>query len=62
MSRGDAGTVAGHLDVLAATAPESVPAYLALARRTADRAVTSGRLRTLDAGPLFDVLYAKEPA
>ena len=28
-----------HLDRLARTAPESVPAYLALARRTAERAV-----------------------
>ena len=56
VSRGDAGTVARHLDRLAATAPESVPAYLALARRTADRAIAAGRLRPVDAEPLLDVL------
>src|SRR5437588_1024283 len=41
VSRGDAGTVAAHLVALAQDAPESVPAYLALARRTADRAVAA---------------------
>ncbi len=56
VSRGDAGTVARHLERLAATAPESVPSYLALARRTADRAIAAGRLRPHDAGPLLDVL------
>jgi predicted short-subunit dehydrogenase-like oxidoreductase (DUF2520 family) len=56
VSRGDAGTVAGHLAVLGASAPESVPAYLALARRTADRAIAAGRLRTTDAEPLLGVL------
>jgi predicted short-subunit dehydrogenase-like oxidoreductase (DUF2520 family) len=56
VSRGDAGTVARHLDTLAATAPESVPSYLALARRTADRAIASGRLRPADAETLLDVL------
>jgi predicted short-subunit dehydrogenase-like oxidoreductase (DUF2520 family) len=59
VSRGDAGTVAQHLDRLAAIAPESVPPYLALARRTADRAIASGRLRPLDAGPLMDVLATR---
>jgi hypothetical protein len=33
-----------------------VPAYLALARRTADRAIAAGRLRARDAEPLLDVL------
>jgi predicted short-subunit dehydrogenase-like oxidoreductase (DUF2520 family) len=56
VSRGDAGTVAGHLGTLAARAPESVPAYLALARRTADRAIAAGRLAPGDAEPLLDVL------
>jgi predicted short-subunit dehydrogenase-like oxidoreductase (DUF2520 family) len=56
VSRGDAGTVARHLAVLGATAPESVPPYLALARRTADRAIAAGRLRPTDAGPMLDVL------
>jgi predicted short-subunit dehydrogenase-like oxidoreductase (DUF2520 family) len=53
VSRGDAGTVAKHLRRMPA---ESVPAYLALARRTADRAIASGRLRPQDAALLLDVL------
>ncbi|WP_250031496.1 Rossmann-like and DUF2520 domain-containing protein [Paractinoplanes maris] len=53
VSRGDAGTVGKHLDHLPA---ESRPAYLALARRTADRAIASGRLRPQDAALLLDVL------
>ncbi|WFE37197.1 Rossmann-like and DUF2520 domain-containing protein [Micromonospora sp. WMMD998] len=62
VSRGDAGTVRRHLDRLARTAPESVPAYLALARRTADRAVAAGRLRPADAAALLDVLDGMEVA
>ncbi|GAB3149281.1 hypothetical protein GCM10027290_35270 [Micromonospora sonneratiae] len=54
--RGDAGTVARHLARLADTAPESVPGYLALARRTADRAMAAGRLRPADAVALLGVL------
>jgi len=60
VSRGDAGTVAGHLAVLAETAPGSVPPYLALARRTADRAIAAGRLRPVDAGPLLAVLAGRD--
>lgn len=56
VSRGDAGTVERHLARLASTAPESVPAYLALARRTADRAIAAGRLRPVDAQSLLGVL------
>jgi predicted short-subunit dehydrogenase-like oxidoreductase (DUF2520 family) len=59
VSRGDAGTVARHLDTLADRAPESVPAYLALARRTADRAIAAGRLAPGDAESLLDVLMTK---
>jgi predicted short-subunit dehydrogenase-like oxidoreductase (DUF2520 family) len=58
VSRGDAGTVAGHLAALGATAPGSVPPYLALARRTADRAIAAGRLRPVDAVSLLEVLEA----
>lgn len=58
VSRGDAGTVTRHLEQLARVAPESVPAYLAMARRTADRAIAAGRLRPVDAGPMLDVLAA----
>ena len=53
VSRGDAGTVGKHLEHLT---PESAPAYLALARRTADRAIAAGRLRPQDAALLLDVL------
>lgn len=56
IARGDAGTVAKHLATLADTAPESVATYRALARRTADRAIASGRLAPTDAEPLLDVL------
>ena len=56
VSRGDAGTVAKHLQALESVAPESVPPYLALARRTADRVIAAGRLRPMDAEPLLDVL------
>jgi predicted short-subunit dehydrogenase-like oxidoreductase (DUF2520 family) len=54
--RGDAGTVAAHLDVLERVAPESIPAYLAMARLTADRALASRRLRPAEARRLLDVL------
>ncbi|BCY15308.1 Rossmann-like and DUF2520 domain-containing protein [Actinoplanes sp. L3-i22] len=57
VSRGDAGTVAKHLDRLPA---DAVPAYLALARRTADRALAAGRLRPQDAAALLEVLYRAE--
>lgn len=56
VSRGDAGTVAHHLDALEARAPESVPAYLALARRTADRAIAARRITPGAAESLLDVL------
>lgn len=56
ISRGDAGTVERHLARLAATAPESMGPYLALARRTADRAIAAGRLRPTDAEALLGVL------
>ncbi len=56
VSRGDAGTVRRHLHELVDHAPDSVAAYVAMARRTADRAIASGRLRRLDAGPVLDVL------
>ncbi|GAA1619724.1 Rossmann-like and DUF2520 domain-containing protein [Catellatospora bangladeshensis] len=56
VSRGDAGTVARHVRELERTAPDSLPAYVALARRTADRAIATGRLRATDAEPLLGVL------
>ena len=53
VSRGDAGTVAAHLAAL----PDDVrPAYAALARLTADRALAAGRLRADQAADLLEVL------
>jgi predicted short-subunit dehydrogenase-like oxidoreductase (DUF2520 family) len=56
VSRGDAGTIARHIAVIGETAPDSLPVYRALARRTADRAISTDRLRSLDAEALLDVL------
>ncbi|HEX2143526.1 MAG TPA: DUF2520 domain-containing protein [Glycomyces sp.] len=54
VSRGDAGTVARHLGALAGTGVEG--AYRAMARRTAERALASGRLKSADAEGLLEVL------
>jgi predicted short-subunit dehydrogenase-like oxidoreductase (DUF2520 family) len=56
VARGDADTVASHIDALRADAPEALPAYLALARLTADRAVAAGTLGAADAQRLLGVL------
>lgn len=56
VSRGDAGTVASHVAEFRRVAPESVDAYIQLARRTAARALASGRLKATDAEPLLDAL------
>ncbi|GAB3490612.1 Rossmann-like and DUF2520 domain-containing protein [Nocardiopsis coralliicola] len=56
--RGDAETVAGHLSELRTHAPEDVPAYIALARLTAGRAMDAGLLKPHDAERLLDVLRA----
>jgi predicted short-subunit dehydrogenase-like oxidoreductase (DUF2520 family) len=60
VERGDAGTLREHLAVLAETAPQTVPAYVALARLTADRALEAGRLDPGAAGALLDVLAATQ--
>lgn len=44
VSRGDVATVATHLRTLRASAPDVLPAYVAMAKRTAERAHASGRL------------------
>ncbi len=59
VSRGDAATVARHLATLRADAPQSVAAYVAMARRTAQRALASGQLRDEQANHLFQVLQAR---
>ncbi|MGX7825690.1 Rossmann-like and DUF2520 domain-containing protein [Actinokineospora sp. 24-640] len=45
VSRGDAGTIRKHVAVLAEHAPPMLPAYRAMARRTAERATAAGLLR-----------------
>jgi predicted short-subunit dehydrogenase-like oxidoreductase (DUF2520 family) len=61
VARGDTGTLRTHLEVLRHRAPEVVPAYLALARRTVDRADAAGVLRADAAAEVRHVLDAEEP-
>jgi predicted short-subunit dehydrogenase-like oxidoreductase (DUF2520 family) len=56
VARGDDTTVAAHLAVLATRDPAALPAYRALARLTADRALAAGLLSPGDAERLLDVL------
>jgi predicted short-subunit dehydrogenase-like oxidoreductase (DUF2520 family) len=56
VARGDAETVAGHVEALRTDAPEALPAYLALARLTAARALASGMLTPSAAQRLLGVL------
>ena len=58
VARGDAGTVAAHLEAIAAVSGEALPAYIALARLTADRALAAGLLDPSAAEALLDVLAA----
>ena len=60
VARGDAGTVAAHLEQLNQQTPDIRPTYVALARATAERALASGRLTASDAEPLLDILAAPE--
>jgi predicted short-subunit dehydrogenase-like oxidoreductase (DUF2520 family) len=54
--RGDAGTVAAHVDALMRVSPETAAAYIAMARLTADRALAAGLLPAGDAAALLGVL------
>jgi predicted short-subunit dehydrogenase-like oxidoreductase (DUF2520 family) len=60
VARGDAGTVAAHLQAIGgsggADAPAVLEAYRAMARATAVRALASGRLKAESAESLLDVL------
>jgi predicted short-subunit dehydrogenase-like oxidoreductase (DUF2520 family) len=58
VSRGDVGTVRDHLETLTDRAPRSVAAYVAMAERTTERALASGRLKRHEGAPLLDVLAA----
>lgn len=62
VSRGDAGTVAAHLEALGASGvPGAQTTYRALARATADRALAVHRLRAQDAEALLAVLAEPPP-
>lgn len=56
VSRGDDGTVSKHVRAIEESDPRAKNAYLALARLTADRAMSAGLLRTEDAERLLDAL------
>ncbi len=56
VARGDAGTVAAHVDALRAVSPDTAAAYVAMARLTADRALAAGLLKPEAAEALLDVL------
>ncbi len=59
VARGDAGTVAAHVDVISRAGADSadvLAAYRAMARATADRALASGRLAPTVAADLLAVL------
>lgn len=58
VSRGDAGTVGHHLQTLTERAPDAVAAYVAMARRTAERTLAAGRLKPHEAAPVLDALAA----
>ena len=59
VARGDAHTVAEHLQRIAAVSPAAAAAYRALARLTADRAVAAGLIDIAAAADLLDVLSAE---
>lgn len=56
--RGDVRTVQAHLDDITLNAPATIPAYVAMAKATADRAVLGGRLLPIRAARLGRMLDA----
>jgi predicted short-subunit dehydrogenase-like oxidoreductase (DUF2520 family) len=54
--RGDVATVAAHVATLSRAAPDVLPSYRAMARRTAERAQQSGRLAADRAAEILAVL------
>jgi predicted short-subunit dehydrogenase-like oxidoreductase (DUF2520 family) len=54
--RGDVATVAAHVATLTREAPDVLPSYLAMARRTAERARAAGRLSAERAAEVLAVL------
>lgn len=59
--RGDSGTVASHLATLRKQSPDALIAYRALARRTADRAIATGKLDVDQAETLLECLADDDP-
>ena len=60
--RGDVETVRAHLADIAATAPHTLPSYVAMARATLERVVLDGRVLPIRAAKLASVLDAAEQA
>jgi predicted short-subunit dehydrogenase-like oxidoreductase (DUF2520 family) len=58
VSRGDVATLTTHVRTLARAAPDVLPSYVAMARRTAERAQASGRLTADQAAAVLAVLEA----
>lgn len=56
VSRGDAGSVKAHIEVIGRQSAEARRAYVAMARLTADRALANGMLKPQAAEALLDVL------
>jgi predicted short-subunit dehydrogenase-like oxidoreductase (DUF2520 family) len=54
--RGDVATVAAHVATLSRSAPDVLPSYVAMARRTAQRAQAAGRLSPERAAEVLAVL------
>ena len=56
VARGDVATLRRHRSALAESAPELLPSYLAMARRTAERAHAAGMLDDAATAAVFEVL------
>lgn len=59
VARGDARTVAAHIEALGEVSAQAQSTYVALARATADRALAAGVLRPEAAESLLDVLSGR---
>jgi hypothetical protein len=51
--------VTTHVRTLARTAPDVLPSYVAMARRTAERAQAAGRLSAAQAGAVLAALETR---
>lgn len=56
VSRGDVATLGVHLRTLTAEAPDVLPSYQAMARRTAERAHAAGRINDAEFAAVIDTL------